>query len=125
MKEYPIIEIINNGHKDGKYVDANHLAWNVTRLIEHSKDLPVFQIPLAGINLGQDIFPEAPSAMKLAVHVKRAMEADLSCPILLDPNGFIMDGWHRVVKALVTGQPTLPARRFTPETMPCYEFTSE
>jgi len=38
----------------------------------------------------------------------------------LDPDGFIMDGWHRVVKALVEGRQTIKAVRF--ETLPAWEF---
>jgi hypothetical protein len=41
------------------------------------------------------------------------MDADLTCPILLDWNGDIADGRHRLIKALAKGRRTLKARRIT------------
>ena len=61
------------------------------------------------------------SARELAEHVTRVYDASLDHPILLDPDGFIMDGWHRVVKALCQKRQTIKAVRFTE--LPCHEFT--
>ncbi len=41
------------------------------------------------------------------------MEADLAYPIILDPYGRIMDGMHRVVKALTEGRKTILAYRLS------------
>ena len=38
-------------------------------------------------------------------HCERVMQADLSYPILLNPLGGLMDGAHRVIKALILGVP--------------------
>ena len=107
------VTLENGGLGDGKYTDDSGQYWAVTRLIEHSKGLPVFEIPLAGIFIGATIFKESRTARAIAEHVKRVNETSLEYPILLDPDGFIMDGWHRVVKALVTGDETIKAVRFT------------
>jgi hypothetical protein len=115
-----IVKLKNSGLEDGRYTDAQGHVWNVTRLIQHAKGFPVFEIPLAGIYIGANILPESRSARQLAEHVKRVQETDLQHPILMDPDGFIMDGWHRVVKALVEGRETIKAVRF--ETMPSWEF---
>ncbi len=32
-------------------------------------------------------------------------------PIIVSPQGWIMNGWHRVVKALLDGKPKIKARR--------------
>ena len=116
-----VIEIKNGGLADGRYTDNNGNVWSVTRLIEHSKGLPVFEIPLAGIFIGEKVFSESRAARAIAEHVKRVNETCLDYPILLDPDGFIMDGWHRVVKALVEGRETIKAVRF--DTLPCCDFT--
>ena len=50
--------------------------------------------------------------------MKRVQQADLNCPIILDESGFVMDGWHRIAKALFEGRKTIKAVRFR-ETPPC------
>ncbi len=35
--------------------------------------------------------------------MKRVLNTDLNYPIILNEEGFIMDGWHRVTKALLEG----------------------
>lgn len=107
-----MIELQNLGLADGRYTDADGYYYSVTRLIEHSKGLPVFDLPLAGIHIGEKVFKESRTARAIAEHVKRVNETSLEYPILLDPDGFIMDGWHRVVKALVEGRETIKAVRF-------------
>ncbi len=47
-------------------------------------------------------------------HCVRINEADLSYPIMLDPDNIVLDGVHRLLKAKTLGQTTLPAVRFDP-----------
>jgi len=51
-------------------------------------------------------------------HAQRIMDADLTYPIILGADGKLMDGAHRVAKALITGQSTVGARRFKMEPAP-------
>jgi hypothetical protein len=44
--------------------------------------------------------------------MKRIMKADLNYPIILDEDGEIIDGRHRVIKALYLGHKTIKAVRF-------------
>jgi hypothetical protein len=44
--------------------------------------------------------------------------ADMSYPVILHPRGWLMDGMHRVAKALMSGSATVQAVRLTPETLP-------
>lgn len=113
-----MIELENKGLSDGKYVDIDGYYWAVTRLIEHSKNLSIIEIPLAAVHIGEKVFKESRTARSIAEHIKRVNETSLEYPILLDPDGFIMDGWHRVVKALVEGQESIKAIRF--KRMPPY-----
>lgn len=55
----------------------------------------------------------------LAWHVRRVKDADLDKPILLDWEGGIADGRHRVIKALVLGKRTIKARRMMWKPEPC------
>lgn len=44
---------------------------------------------------------------------ERILSSDLSSPILIAPNGVIVDGAHRAAKALFLGRETIQARRFS------------
>jgi hypothetical protein len=45
--------------------------------------------------------------------VDRLLRADLSYPIILTPDGYVCDGWHRLAKAKLNGQETIMAVRLT------------
>lgn len=114
------VKVENRGLAEGRYTNERGEVWTVARLIEHSKPLPVFDLPVAAIHIGASVFSENRTARDLAEHVKRVNEADFKYPVIMDPDGFIMDGWHRVIKALVESKETIKAVRF--EVLPCYEF---
>lgn len=99
-------------------------VWRVTSLIERSKGLEVFDLPLVALYSGPEVFDPIRSAYALAEHMKRALVADMNCPIILDAEGFVMDGWHRITRALVEGRATIKAVRFD-ETPPCDYVESE
>ena len=93
------------------------LAWDVLKLIEFSKDFEIIQIPLEEIqelkeNYWFD-FGELPSCENISRHAKQIYEADLSYPIILCPEGRVMDGMHRVCKAFLTEQKNISAVKFT------------
>lgn len=94
------------------YKDRDGNRYSIARLIDDAKDLPVFDIPIAALDLSDRIWDDA-NMLMLAFHVKKCMDADLSCPILIDWNGTIADGRHRIIKAIATGRRTLKARRIT------------
>lgn len=48
-------------------------------------------------------------------------ETDLNFPIILSSDGRIMDGMHRVAKALLEGRGTIEAVRFRQDPEPDYE----
>ncbi len=95
--------------------------WIVSKLIESAKDLEPFEIPLAGLNIYSLI--EINSMNDFVGHMKRVLEVDLSYPIILDDEGFIMDGRHRVAKALLEGRTSILAVRF--DETPPHDFTVE
>ncbi len=48
---------------------------------------------------------------RVAEHARLIREVDLTFPIILAPDGRVMDGMHRVARALLDGVSTLPAVR--------------
>jgi len=73
-------------------------AFDVRRLITLSQHLPVRMID-----------PE---------HLRLVLAADLRYPIILDQDGRLMDGMHRVGKALLEGVREIPAVRFIEDPQP-------
>lgn len=98
----------------GTFTD-NKKVWKITSLFYHVKEqnLEVFDLPLCGINLATTVWSFGDlRIIDFAKHWKRADKANLDYPIILDEDGFIMDGWHRVAKALFLGLATIKAVRF-------------
>ncbi len=91
--------------------------WSVSRLVELSKDLKVMDIPLDHLYLYYRF--QRLSLRDMAMHINAINAADLSYPIIMDEDGEIMDGRHRVIKALINGDKTIKAVRFDENPSPC------
>ena len=68
-----------------------------------SANLPRKRIPLSEIReLDQTCFGEyeSPTWRAMLQHIKLIDDADLSFPIILSSSGAVMDGMHRVAKAV-------------------------
>ena len=91
------------------------LAWDVLKLIELTKDLEVVQVPLSEIRELKEAYwfglGAPPISEDIAQHAKLIYEADVSYPIILCPEGRVMDGMHRVCKAFLEALSTISAVR--------------
>ena len=97
--------------------DRGLLAWDIRRLVELSRDFPVEQIQLADIGeIDESPWYEhegdSPTCRSLLQHMQLIDAVDLSYPIILDRDGRVMDGMHRVCKAVREGQDEILAVRF-------------
>ena len=93
--------------------------WSVARLIELSKDLEVMDIPLNHLNIYNKY--NDLTLREMVMHMKAVQNADLNYPIIMDEDGEIMDGRHRIMKALLEGKETIKAVRFEENPSPCKE----
>lgn len=96
-------------------IGGNH--WSVDRLIQLSKDFDVMDVPLDHINVYftyNDL-----RARDFVMHMKAVLDCDLKCPIILDEDGEIMDGRHRLMRAMLEGKKTIKAVRFDENPRPC------
>ena len=50
---------------------------------------------------------------RVAEHARLIQETSLAHPIIIDPEGRVMDGMHRVCKALISGLKTIKAVRLS------------
>lgn len=108
--DFPKVEIDCMTLIESSYENKEGFIYNALKLIEASKDLPVFDYPLACIDLS--VMPFQVNDMKdLLFQVKRIENTDLQYPIILDDKGVIADGYHRVLKALLDEQTTIKAIR--------------
>lgn len=89
-------------------------AWDVDRLIALSADLPVRQVALDSIReIDRDYWfdgsMQAATVRHVVEHVRLIHEVDTSYPIILGPDGRVMDGMHRVARALLEGRSQIAA----------------
>jgi hypothetical protein len=101
-------------------------AWDVDHLIELSRTLPVQEIDIASISDIDSVYwigahGSAPTVRILVSHMKLIEKVDLSYPIILDTDAKVMDGMHRVAKALLEGLPTVLAVQFVIQPEPDYK----
>jgi hypothetical protein len=97
------------------------LAWDVHRLVALSTDFPRKRVPLEQIRELEEAWhgdDETPTWRAFAEHMKLAEEADLAFPIILSAGGAVMDGMHRVVKAMVLGHTDIDAVQFADDPTP-------
>lgn len=97
-------------------------AWDVHRLIELSKNFPVKRVLLSEISEVNETYwfqdpSQLPTCTAILEHIKLMEEASLDYPIILCANGRLMDGMHRVMKALQQGYTDIKVVQFetTPE----------
>jgi len=100
-----------------QYAKLGKNMWSVQRLIDLTKDFPVMEIPLDHLNIYNTY--EKLTLREMAMHIRVINNADLSFPIILDEDGEIMDGRHRIIKALLSGEKTIKAVRFDENPYPC------
>lgn len=53
------------------------------------------------------------------MHMKAVNEADMAYPIILDEDGDLMDGRHRLMHAMLNEHKTIKAVRFDKNPEPC------
>jgi hypothetical protein len=100
-------------------------AWDVDRLIELSSGLPAKDVDLASIEEIDSVYwfddaSERPTVRRVVDHARLIEEVDLSYPIILGVDGRVMDGMHRIAKALLLGRATISAVQFEAHLEPDY-----
>ena len=91
--------------------------WLMPCLIDNAKDLEPFDIPLRHLSISNKTIGGI-SIRDFVAHMRLVLEADLSYPIILDEDGAIFDGRHRVAKALFNELEVIKAVRFDEDPEP-------
>jgi hypothetical protein len=92
-------------------------AWDVDRLIELSANFPVRSIPLDSIKELDTAYwfndeRDRPTVNLIIEHLRLIEDVDMSYPIILNVDGRVMDGMHRVARAVLDGESTIMAVQF-------------
>jgi DNA-binding transcriptional ArsR family regulator len=99
------------------------LIWDVSRLWELSRDLPVETVPLEDLvaTLDENCWfggNAMPTCREVADHARRIYETDLAYPIIVSADGEVMDGVHRVAKAWILSHEEVRIVRFSEDPEP-------
>ena len=107
----PRVEIPAHLEGDGGFSGGGNY-WSDSTLRTGAELLEEFDVPLSSLNLC--VSPWSMSNFRwILYHIRRIENADLRYPILLDPDGSVADGWHRIAKAILNGDLTIKAKRFS------------
>lgn len=92
-------------------------AWDVDRLVDLTENGDVEEVPLEAIAEIDSVYwfdeENLATVRQVAMHVRLTNEVDTSYPIILGPDGRVMDGMHRIMRALLEGRTTIAARRLS------------
>jgi len=105
--------------------ERGYCAWDVDRLISLTSSFRPRAIRLGDIaELDQPFCLEGsagiPTYREVAEHAKLIAGADLRFPIIVSSTGRVMDGMHRIMKALNAGMATIDAVVFESDPEPDY-----
>jgi hypothetical protein len=101
------------------------LAWDVDKLVALTKELPRIQVPLSAIVELDEAYwfsggNRDATCRAIVEHAQLMSEADLAFPVILSSDSRVMDGMHRVGKALLKGLTSIEAVRFERDPEPDY-----
>jgi hypothetical protein len=102
-----------------------YYAWDVDRLVVLTSNLKRRKVRLSDITELDEPFRlegsgETLTARQVAEEARLIEQADLSFPIILSADRRVMDGMHRVLKALSVGLETIDAVVFDQDPQPDY-----
>lgn len=83
--------------------------WRVSDMIDAVKDCPVKEMDLTTLDLSSLKFSND-DVYEFGQHMRHVLEADLRHPVIMDHKGCVLDGRHRIVKALMLGKTTIKYR---------------
>jgi len=101
-------------------------AWDIDKLVEASRSFPVVPVELDEIKELDENFwyngpDDIPTCRSIAEHFQLVQEADLGYPVILSGDKRVMDGMHRIIRALNLGHKIIDAVIF--KQVPPPDFT--
>jgi hypothetical protein len=107
------------GFDDDQSITVFDKKYNIHAAVTLARDVEVKELLIEDMYISYKS-PCDGSLRSFMEHVKSVNEADLEYPILLNEDGYIIDGRHRLAKAILTGCKTIKSKRFKKDPSPCY-----
>ncbi len=100
-----------------RQTDTGIDAWDVKRLISLAEELTPYSVDPGSfeeLNNNHWYFQNtrAPTPLSIIEHIRLIQDCDLAYPVILDADGRVMDGMHRICKAILEDVPSIQAVRF-------------
>jgi len=111
---------ISKYRKFNRYIDVNKNVWIVNHLIWEARDLPIIDYSIKDIIIDDKLFWKLDTTRDFLVHYEKVSQANLDYPIIINAEGGIMDGRHRLVKAILEGRESIKAVKFVVTPKPDY-----
>jgi hypothetical protein len=105
-----IVEIPEWIGPEKQFINDGSVEYDIASVIFEARELAVFEIPLIGLRIDYSI--SSGCLLDFVSHMNAVLDADLSKPIILDNEGWVLDGRHRIARALHEGKETILAVRF-------------
>ncbi len=97
-------------------------TWVIPRLWSLAEGMPTFDYEVGKFpHLDEVVWFDhhsPPTVREVLSHASRIRDLDVNRPIILDEDGKVMDGVHRICRAILDGVTTIPAVRFSPTPIP-------
>lgn len=100
-------------------------AWDVDRLVKLTESLPRERVALSAIRELDEAYwsncgTQAMTCRDVVDHARLMRDCDLSYPVILSKDGGVMDGMHRICRALLEGRDSIEAVRLLDDPEPDY-----
>jgi hypothetical protein len=100
-------------------------AWDVDGLVKLAQNLPRERVPLSAIReLDEPYWSGEPgqqlTCRDVVAHARLILDCDFAYPVILSSDGRVMDGMHRICRALLEGLTDIEAVRFIHDPDPDY-----
>jgi len=100
------------------FVEHTGNVWRVDTLIKAADVLDTFRLHLSRISTGHLIAWHMSNVHDVLNHLTRIRNANLSVPIILRVDGKVMNGWHRIIRAMYEGKRYILAKQFVANPQP-------
>lgn len=98
--------------------------YDVHTAIRYAEGLPVKKVDLSTLYLYYAA-PCSDDLLSFVDHMRQSLNADKTKPIIMNELGVIIDGRHRLSKALLDGDKTIPVVKFETDPPEIYEVIDE
>jgi hypothetical protein len=102
-------------------ITVHDKQYNIHAAVTLARDIEVKELLIADMYIGYNS-PCNGSLRSFMEHVRLVETADLSYPVLLNEDGFIIDGRHRLAKAILTECKTIKTKRFDKDPAACFTW---